>query len=53
MYRPTRTCVHDSPLLSRATAAALRTTGNVYAYEALDELCFKPRNFKVRLTDRP
>ncbi len=30
-------------------AAAIRTTGNVYSYEALDELCFKPKNYKVWL----
>jgi hypothetical protein len=28
-------------------AVAIKKTGNVYAFEALDELCFKPKNYKV------
>jgi len=26
---------------------ALKTTGNVYSYDAVDELCIKPKNWKV------
>lgn len=26
---------------------ALKTTGNVYSYDAIDELCVKPKNWKV------
>ncbi len=33
--------------------AAVRTTGNVYSLEALEELCLKPKNFRDLLTDEP
>jgi peptidyl-prolyl cis-trans isomerase-like protein 2 len=26
---------------------AIKTTGNVYCYDAVDELCIKPKNWKV------
>jgi hypothetical protein len=29
---------------------AVRTTGNVYCYEALEELCLKPKNLRDLLT---
>ncbi|GIL92386.1 hypothetical protein Vretifemale_19860, partial [Volvox reticuliferus] len=32
---------------------AVRTTGNVYCWEAVEELCVKPRNWKDLLTDEP
>jgi len=32
---------------------AIRTTGNVYAYEAIEELNLKPKNFKDLLSDEP
>eukprot|EP00879_Flechtneria_rotunda_P018101 GHRR01018979.1.p1 GENE.GHRR01018979.1~~GHRR01018979.1.p1 ORF type:complete len:477 (+),score=141.25 GHRR01018979.1:219-1649(+) len=33
--------------------AAIKTTGNVYSYDAIDELCVKPKNWKDLLTDEP
>ncbi|GFH12881.1 uncharacterized protein HaLaN_08650, partial [Haematococcus lacustris] len=33
--------------------AAVKVTGNVYAYEAIDELCAKAKNWKDLLTDEP
>ncbi|KDD75282.1 hypothetical protein H632_c768p0, partial [Helicosporidium sp. ATCC 50920] len=33
--------------------AAVATSGHVYSYEALEELCFKPRNLRDLLTDEP
>jgi peptidyl-prolyl cis-trans isomerase-like protein 2 len=30
--------------------AAVRPTGNVYCFEALDELCLKPKNMRDLLT---
>ena len=30
---------------------AIKTTGNVFSYEAVDELCKKPKNFRDLLTD--
>eukprot|EP00898_Chlorokybus_atmophyticus_P000289 jgi/Chlat1/1260/Chrsp115S00758 len=32
---------------------AVRTTGNVYCYEAIQQLCLKTKNFKDLLTDEP
>jgi peptidyl-prolyl cis-trans isomerase-like protein 2 len=32
---------------------AVRTSGNVYCWEALDQLCLKPRNLRDLLTDEP
>ncbi|CAB3983107.1 peptidyl-prolyl cis-trans isomerase-like 2 [Paramuricea clavata] len=32
---------------------AVKTTGNVFAYEAVEQLNIKPRNFKDLLTDEP
>lgn len=32
---------------------AIKTTGNVYSYDAVDELCVKPKNWKDLLTDEP
>jgi peptidyl-prolyl cis-trans isomerase-like protein 2 len=34
-------------------AAAAAAAGNVYSYDALDELCIKPKNWKDLLTDEP
>ena len=33
--------------------AAIKNTGNVFSYDAVDELCLKPKNFKDLLTDEP
>uniref|UniRef100_A0A383V4T2 Peptidylprolyl isomerase n=2 Tax=Tetradesmus obliquus TaxID=3088 RepID=A0A383V4T2_TETOB len=33
--------------------AAVKTTGNVYSYDALEELCIKPKNWKDLLTEQP
>ncbi|KXZ54522.1 hypothetical protein GPECTOR_4g587 [Gonium pectorale] len=32
---------------------AVRTTGNVYCWEAVEELCVKPKNWRDLLTDEP
>jgi peptidyl-prolyl cis-trans isomerase-like protein 2 len=32
---------------------AIKATGNVYSYDAIDELCIKPKNWKDLLTDEP
>eukprot|EP00878_Enallax_costatus_P005031 GHUV01005291.1.p1 GENE.GHUV01005291.1~~GHUV01005291.1.p1 ORF type:complete len:453 (+),score=156.64 GHUV01005291.1:285-1643(+) len=32
---------------------AVKTTGNVYSYDAIDELCIKPKNWKDLLTEEP
>jgi peptidyl-prolyl cis-trans isomerase-like protein 2 len=32
---------------------AIKTTGNVYCWEAVDELCLKPKNLRDLLTDEP
>lgn len=32
---------------------AIRTTGNVFSYEAVEQLNLKPKNFKELLTDEP
>ena len=32
---------------------AVRTSGNVYCYEALEELCIKPKNWKDLIDDTP
>ncbi|KAI3424379.1 hypothetical protein D9Q98_009932 [Chlorella vulgaris] len=32
---------------------AVRTSGNVYCWEAIDELCLKPKNMRDLLTDEP
>ncbi|RWS29326.1 Peptidyl-prolyl cis-trans isomerase-like 2, partial [Leptotrombidium deliense] len=32
---------------------AIRTTGNVFSYEAVEQLNFKPKNFRDLLTDEP
>eukprot|EP00775_Hariotina_reticulata_P001460 gene1460-1802_t len=32
---------------------AVKATGNVYSYDAIDELCIKPKNWKDLLTDEP
>ncbi|KAL4431394.1 hypothetical protein ABPG75_006650 [Micractinium tetrahymenae] len=32
---------------------AVKTTGNVYCWEALEELCLKPKNMRDLLTDEP
>lgn len=32
---------------------AVKSTGNLYCWEALNELCLKPKNFKDLLTDEP
>lgn len=32
---------------------AIKTTGNVYCWEAIDELCLKPKNLRDLLTDEP
>eukprot|EP00882_Tetradesmus_deserticola_P033605 GHRQ01038405.1.p2 GENE.GHRQ01038405.1~~GHRQ01038405.1.p2 ORF type:complete len:219 (+),score=69.97 GHRQ01038405.1:389-1045(+) len=33
--------------------AAVKNTGNVYSYDALEELCIKPKNWKDLLTEEP
>lgn len=32
---------------------AVKTTGNVYAWDAVEQLCVKPKNWKDLLTDEP
>lgn len=32
---------------------AIKTTGNVYCWEAIDQLCVKPKNMKDLITDEP
>lgn len=46
------------PVLSKrfnenSKIAAIKTTGNVFSYEAIDELNFKSKNFRDLLTDQP
>ena len=33
--------------------AAIKTTGNVFSYEAIEELNIKPKSFKDLLSDEP
>jgi len=33
--------------------AAVRTTGNVYAWEAIDTLCLQPKRLRDLITDEP
>jgi hypothetical protein len=35
------------PACAVARAVAIRPTGNVFSYEAVEELCFKSKNYKV------
>jgi peptidyl-prolyl cis-trans isomerase-like protein 2 len=47
-------CAATGKVLGEHTkVAALRTTGNVYSYDALQTLCFAPRNFTDLLDGTP
>jgi len=47
---------YECPVLNKAFTnsahiVAVKSTGNVYSYQAIDELCVKPKNWKDLLTD--
>ena len=47
---------YECPVLNKVFTdsthiVAVKTTGNVYCYQAIDELCVKPKNWKDLITD--
>lgn len=46
-------CMYPQVFTPHTHIVAVKTTGNVYCYEAIEELCIKPKNWKDLIDDTP